>query len=692
MKKSILFFYFLFSFQTVFSIDLKTDSLRKINSSLITKQDDKCVHYLNLSNSYFFDDIAKANLYGKMALEIAEKVKVDSLIHRSYYAMAYSFLRLNNMDSSLFYFRKSLPFINFENKEKNKYKEGFIFLGIGSIYTHLLNFDSSLYYYNKSEKSFIDSKNLSQIAGVKSNIAYILSNQGKNKEAINMLLDALNKYSPNSNLKSHIYSQLAYLSYEIKKYESAIFYYSKVLSYLNEIKDYYRLSDVSNNVGRIYLETHNLDSALFYFTKSDIFYQKHKKDGAKNPDVLSGIASVYKAKGNYLSAKKIILEAIKNIENPDNSRSKIEILILASEIHLQLKEYKEAKKYIDKIEREVDKKENYESILNLKYSYFKGVENLDSAILTMEKLMTFRDNLSKMADKKAMADILVKYQTNEKQKKIELLNLKNQQSEKEKAQQKKIVLGIGIGLVGTIAVIIFIIVLLRKSKKQKNTLQQAYDKNNILMKEIHHRVKNNLQMISTLLELQSKNSQNKEALEILKSGQNRVKSIALIHQKLYQNEDVSKVDFKEYAEQLVNYITNLYEDENRKINVNLTIAPEFFVDIDQAIPLSLILNELLTNSYKYAFPIKNKGNIIIKLVKINNQFCFEYSDDGQGFSFDSLEQKEESLGMKLIRILSRQLQGEAEWKTVNQTVYILKFEDVVIEKAPSPLNAKNRHS
>ncbi len=193
--------------------------------------------------------------------------------------------------------------------------------------------------------------------------------------------------------------------------------------------------------------------------------------------------------------------------------------------------------------------------------------------------------------------------------------------------------------------------------EQKFIIENALVEKDSLLKEIHHRVKNNLQMVSSLLSLQTKNTRSKAAIEALEEGKSRVKAMALIHQKLYQNDDLSVIEMQGYIESLINSIQSVYKKGGHNINI-LIDAEGVELDIDRAIPFGLILNELVSNSFKYAFPEDDSnGKIYIHLRKINGQEgFFEYTDNGIGLPDDTDERANSSMGIRLMSRLANQLQ------------------------------------
>ena len=195
-------------------------------------------------------------------------------------------------------------------------------------------------------------------------------------------------------------------------------------------------------------------------------------------------------------------------------------------------------------------------------------------------------------------------------------------------------------------------------EEHKNTIEGQLKEKESLLREIHHRVKNNLQMVSSLLSLQTKNTKSKSAILALEEGKSRVKAMALIHQKLYQNEDLSYIEMQGYIESLINSVQSVYKKGGH--NISITIDAEGTeLDIDRAIPFGLILNELVSNSFKYAFPTSDDdGQIYIHLRKNGDQGFFEYTDNGVGLPEEIDERTNSSMGLRLITRLVNQLQSK----------------------------------
>lgn len=193
----------------------------------------------------------------------------------------------------------------------------------------------------------------------------------------------------------------------------------------------------------------------------------------------------------------------------------------------------------------------------------------------------------------------------------------------------------------------------------------------VMLKEIHHRVKNNLQVVSSLLNLQSQTLKDPGAQTALRDSQMRVRSMALVHERLYQSENLDNISIKPYIESLSEDLFRTYSQDKGRIKL-VTLVDDVSVGINDAVPLGLILNELISNSLKHAFPDGRKGEIGVQLQKVNSeQALLRYYDTGKGFLDAVNIQKSKSLGMRLVHNLARQLNTEIEF--VNHSGVEIKF-------------------
>lgn len=209
----------------------------------------------------------------------------------------------------------------------------------------------------------------------------------------------------------------------------------------------------------------------------------------------------------------------------------------------------------------------------------------------------------------------------------------------------------------------------RMEKKLKASLKEK----DMLLREIHHRVKNNMQVILSLLRLQPEYIRDEKYIKIFKDIQNRIKSMVLIHEKLYESKDLASINFSDYVRRLVNELFRSYGDNASKIHLKIDIN-DIILGIDSAIPCGLIINELVSNSLKYAFVKSKEGIIEISLRNINKIFIeLVVKDNGVGLPKDFDLKQTKTLGLHLVLTLTKQINGEIELHRENGTTFSVKF-------------------
>lgn len=213
-----------------------------------------------------------------------------------------------------------------------------------------------------------------------------------------------------------------------------------------------------------------------------------------------------------------------------------------------------------------------------------------------------------------------------------------------------------------------------EKKQAEQKINKSLEEKDVLLREIHHRVKNNLQIVSSLLSLQSRYIEPPELVEIFKDSQSRIKSMALIHEKLYQTGDLTRIDMAEYIHELVSGLFRSYNVNSELIKFRIN-SDNILLDINTSIPCGLIINELVTNSIKHAFLGKISGEVNIALNCENNNLMMMVQDNGIGFPEELELQKVKTLGLQLVTSLTRQLEGSIELKRKNGTCFRIKFKE-----------------
>jgi two-component sensor histidine kinase len=206
-------------------------------------------------------------------------------------------------------------------------------------------------------------------------------------------------------------------------------------------------------------------------------------------------------------------------------------------------------------------------------------------------------------------------------------------------------------------------------RRAAQALETSLKEKEVLLKEVHHRVKNNLQVITSLLGLQSRSVQDKAALEALEESQRRIQSMALVHESLYRASDLSRVDMQAYLRGLLDHF--MRAAPGHEISLNASRAS---FSIDLAVPCGLILNELISNAMKHAFPAGRPGRIVVTLKRVTEDECvLSVHDDGIGLPEGFDPATTASLGLQLVRALTEQIHGQLSFKTDRGTVWTITF-------------------
>ena len=218
-------------------------------------------------------------------------------------------------------------------------------------------------------------------------------------------------------------------------------------------------------------------------------------------------------------------------------------------------------------------------------------------------------------------------------------------------------------------------------KRAEARIKAQLQEKDVLLKEVHHRVKNNMQVISSLLNLQSRRLKDPAVFEMFKESQRRIRSMALIHERLYQSSDLSRIEFSEYLRNLATHLFHSYQVDTSRVQLKIE-AEEVHLNINTAIPCGLIVNELVSNALKHGFPEGRKGQLQIELRRIpGDGYVLGVTDDGVGFPEGLDFRKTETLGMQIISTLVEQIDGRLELNRDKGTAFRLEFNELPRKKS-----------
>jgi two-component sensor histidine kinase len=387
--------------------------------------------------------------------------------------------------------------------------------------------------------------------------------------------------------------------------------------------------------------------------------------GSRNPEVaITGfnyLAEINSIKGDYKTAYDMIRQSEKykdvfRTENIDRMRAESEN---ASEITLKQKEI-EYLNLENKLKAEQLSKEEFQRLALLRENLLK-----DSSLANQKLLMTAMEteaNLRRMQLEREKELRLSLSRENELKQQLLNDDTKNNR-----------MLWTGIGALVVLGSVIFI--QYRKQLRKNDIIHKQSEELHVLNKEIHHRVKNNLQVISSMLDLQSQTLHDDKATAIIKEGIQRVQSMAFIHQNLYQGNAVNSVNMNEYIKMLSGHLFQSYNIQPEKIKLHTEIE-NFNLHTDTAIPLGMILNELISNALKYAFKGREKGEIWVNMRKNNNELLLQVKDNGVGLPQGFNMEKTSSFGYEIINAFAQKLKARTNIESHNGTdvqIIISKF-------------------
>jgi len=219
-----------------------------------------------------------------------------------------------------------------------------------------------------------------------------------------------------------------------------------------------------------------------------------------------------------------------------------------------------------------------------------------------------------------------------------------------------------------------------KQQDAEHQLTLSLQEKNVLLKEIHHRVKNNMQVISSLLNMQSIANNNPEFSELLAESQNRIRSMSLIHESLYQSENFLEIDFNDYIHLLAGTLSRVYSSNTYGIDICID-AEDVYLDIDTAVPCGLIINELVSNAYKHAFKgFEGQAVVLIEMKPDEEHYILRVKDNGVGFAEGVDFRKTSSLGMEIVCILTEQIKGTIDLIKGDGSTFVIEFPKKEIEK------------
>ena len=435
-------------------------------------------------------------------------------------------------------------------------------------------------------------------------------------------------------------------------------------------------------IGNLYFELGKIDSARKYYSiglnLSNQQLQNSSDNTPKNIH-LSGRASLmgslgrcFLAEGDYPKAIQYLLLDIEQSE--DDKLNMIFKMIHLTNAYIANKDVINAKKFARRIDQLLKDKEDKRMRLRateMKSNYFTLIKRLDSALYYTKQYNILKEEQNEIIRKNQAILLVSNLEAEDRRKDLVITKAKLEKERSDKKAQQILLWGSVIVIIMAAISLIILTISNTAKSRSKELIEKKNKENELLLKELHHRVKNNLQIIYSLINLQKRRIDSPALHQSLSMVQNRIKTMSLVHQNLHENENFKEVNLEAYIKTIADYLKLLYLNEDKEITIQFTVESSIQIIMDRAITIGLLINEIVSNSMKYAFKGRAEGLITIDVQKLHNGYQMSISDNGIGFSNELAHSK--SLGLYLIENLVKQLQGRYDLESHHGTTYIIYF-------------------
>ncbi len=543
--------------------------------------------------------------------------------------------------------------------------KGQAFADVGYVFADMGMYDSSVFYTDKALRISEQENNPQLKMRSLSFLGHAYQKMERADKAVTVFKTAVSFYAQDTNSRNYgvtannlanAYKDLSSVSKSKAYNDTALFYFYKAERIFNELGDTNFIAGLNMNMAYAFRNIGELEKAKDYQQRGmSLFQHMGAEYNLKSAEVNYG--HILYLMGEFEDSKKAYQRALEGGKEMNN----FYLIHQAHEglylVYDTLGDYKNAIYHL-KIHR-LQADSLYQAESEAKIAQIEGQYGKEKNELEIKNL----------AQQNALKDFEIEKQRAENDKQALI-------ARQEKTRNKYMIAALV--LIALVALGLFYLFRSKRALNQQLELQKAelsdtLNEKEALLKEIHHRVKNNLQIVSSLLNLQGAYTQEKSADELLKMSQNRIHSMAIIHEKLYKSESLDAINFKDYLENLTTHLSDSFGLEQKQIKTKV-VADDINVDIDQLVPCGLIINELITNSIKHAFGENNGGLIKLTCKRYENRCEVTVSDSGPGLPDDFELGSSNSLGLRLAKGLCKQLKSELLAVNEKGATFSFKFQ------------------
>ncbi len=637
-------------------------------------------------------------VYAKYALELCEDTKNNRYHALAYAKMGQVHYKNKEIVEAIDWCEKAI-----ESWQRTGYRIELAeaYYDLASYYSKLGSGPDAQKWFEKSLEVYTEENNFEGVARVKNRLGILHKQLNDLTNALELYFEALKVAETHDlyELQANTLLNIGVIHKLKDEFELAQSFYQKALEKFRELDSPKGIGRTSNNLGNVYRQQGNFNLALTYYNSALMIFEEI---GLKSSMAIAynNIGLVYESQGklstaleNYQKSLDIKLEEGAIYSVPSTYTNLASVYTQQGNYEAAERHFKIALDFANKYKLKDELSDLYKEMAE----YHEVRNNTKEALKLYKKYLSYEDSLLKSENSRRLVELRAIYELSEIEQENKLLDSENQllkakdANDQTKRRQLQIII---IGLV----VIVFLVVLLlatyyrrlRYTKRMTTALEDtnqelketliSKEEKELLLKEIHHRVKNNLQVINSLIRLQSSKTSDEKIQDLFRECEARVKSMALVHEELYRSDDLSNVNIQEYIVKLGNdlieaYAINKEIEFRHAVNIN-------FMGIDTLVPLGLMINEIITNSLKHGFRNLHGGKFEI-YIEIEFTDLKEYQmrigDNGVGMPPDLNFELPDTLGIELIQTLAEQLEGTINFDTSKPgTHYIVNFKNLDI--------------
>ena len=632
--------------------------------------------YLSLSTYYNGSNEPQTGLaFDSMALRLASELNDKRSVFQAYSNMSIHYGKMDSLDQA---FKAMHNALRYKSAMPPSPVTATLYSRLGNLYMRKGELDRAINYTDTAIALIKQVNGPQQLLGsFLMNKANFLEQQGQYDDAAVLYYDAIRikeKLNQPRDLLSS-YGNLANFYSKINNQQERYKYLQLQLSTARIVNDPRFEGVALSTLGDYHTQKKNEDSAFWYFNAALAVLKKAKLE-LPQATVYLNISRYYYSAGKYEEALKYIemAEAI----NPPGSINTLSMgfdYLFKGNILNKLGRKKEAESLLLQslnIHKR-GKSGNLQSAYKALYEFYKGSGDYEEALKYQTDFMNSRDSIFNTDIERNIVKARADYEI-EKRENMLAIERKDKELRSVQLSKRNQLVWLLTGLL--LAVLAGLVLYMRSYHLKKKTASALAEKNErieVLIRELHHRVKNNLQVVSSLLSLQSNRLSSKAAREAMDEGRSRVDAMAMIHQRLYMNDDLAAVDMEEYLEKLSQSLASTFGFSDSTVETNVALKSPT-MDIDMAVPIGLIVNELATNAFKHAFATVAEPRLRVSLdMQDEKTMNLRVADNGKGIAGTELDGKEQSFGMKLVQTLVKQLGATMEVTQRNGTIFDIRI-------------------